>query len=538
MNRLLILGLDGATFDLILPWVQEGKLPTFARLLDGGSWGPLASVPNMNTAPAWTTFMTGKNPGKHGIYWFAEQNEGDARSVRFMTAADRTAPSIWRLLSDAGHKLVVVNVPLTYPAEEVNGVLVAGFDAPSTASRGFTYPSEVIQEIESGCGPYVLHATVAQHALDGHPERVVGQALEAEETRVRAALHLMRTRDWDVFMYMVKSTDQVAHHAWERDASSQPWLQPVYEYADRTLERFVEQAGPGCDVIVMSDHGMGWRQPAAEYLNDILEQLGYLRRKGASATGTRWHAFRLARRLGPRARGFLKRRFPGSYRRFGYQIRFGGIDWSATRAFGDNTRSCVWVNLQGRDPGGVVRPEEHGQLIEELREVLSGLVDAQTGRPAVEAVHTPDELYSGPHVDRAPDLQIDWRYERPVDGLRYEGKLGRAVSRRSAKGFMHGLSGAHRPLGVLMMHGPRLAEGIQIEGAHLQDLAPTLLHLMGAAVPADVDGRVLVETLREPYASRPVSLVAGEPEDQIRPVGYSDEEAAEMEERLSALGYL
>ncbi len=540
MSRLLILGLDGATFDLMLPWVERGTLPTFGRLLSQGSWGRLRSVPNMNTAPAWTTFMTGKNPGRHGIYWFAEQNEGQARSIRFVTAADRKATSLWRMLSDAGRRSIVVNVPLTFPAEPIEGVLLSGFDAPSTSSAGFAHPRGALAEVERACGPYVLHATVAQHSRAGRPERVVEEALAAEETRVRAALHLMGTQPWDLCMYMVKSTDQVAHHAWDPDGGAeQRWLEPVYAYADETLARLLEAAGPDTDVIVMSDHGMGWRQPAAEYLNDVLEQLGYLRRARSAGGGATWRAFRLAKRLGPGARGFVKRRLPGAYRRFGHRIRFGGIDWAATRAFGDNTRSCVWVNLEGREPGGTVPPEERGTLVEDLREILAALVDPESGEPVVEAVHTPEEIYAGPYTDRAPDLQIDWRYDRPVRGLAYEGRLGRAVSTRSGTGFMHGLSGAHRPDGVIVVHGPRFAERIHLEGAQLQDVAPTILHLLGVAVPNDLDGRVLVEALAVDQASRPVVVGEAHPDgDVIDVTGYSDEEAAEMEERLGALGYL
>lgn len=157
MTRLLILGLDGATFDLVHPWVREGLLPTFAGLLTEGAWGPLRSVPNMNTAPAWTTFMTGKNPGKHGVFWFAEEGERPGE-VRFVSAADRQATSLWRLLSDGGRKVAVVNVPLTYPAEPVNGFMVSGFDAPSTASPGFSRPVDLIHELERQCGRYILHA--------------------------------------------------------------------------------------------------------------------------------------------------------------------------------------------------------------------------------------------------------------------------------------------------------------------------------------------------------------------------------------------
>jgi predicted AlkP superfamily phosphohydrolase/phosphomutase len=540
MARLFILGLDGGTLDLILPWARNGRLPHFARLLEGGSWGPLKSVPNMNTAPAWSSFMTGVNPGKHGVFWFAEEGE-DPGTVRFVNAADRRAPTLWRLLSDAGKRVGVVNVPLTFPVEQVNGVMIAGFDAPSTSSDGFSHPPGLLEEIQKRTGPYLMHAPLTGHAAAGRHERVIEEALKAEESRVAAALALVREQPWDVFMYMIKATDQAAHYLWQYGAGEQSRMRPIYEYADRALGRFLEAAGPDCGVLVMSDHGMGWRQPAAEYLNDILEQLGYLKRAERTGQGAIHRAHRLARSLGPRARGFAKKRLPGLYRRYGYKVRFGGIDWSRTRAYCDNTRSCVWINLEGRNPRGIVPPAEYKALAEELREVLQSLVDIETKRSVVDGVWFPQEQYSGPYVDRAPDLQIDWRYEKPVGGLLYEGPLGRAESSRAAKGFMHELTGAHRPLGVLIGCGPQFAEGHRIEGARIEDVAPTVLHALGVPVPEDMDGRVATEALAPRLASAPVSYAASRGEDGGSAAGqtdYSDEEAAQVEERLRSLGYI
>jgi predicted AlkP superfamily phosphohydrolase/phosphomutase len=537
MKRLVVVGMDGATFDLILPWVEEGRLPAFAGLLEKGASGDLASVPNMNTAPAWTTFMTGKNPGKHGIFWFAE--EGDAAgTVRFVTAADRKAVSIWRLLSDQGHRVGVMNVPLTYPAEPVNGVLVAGFDAPSTASRNFSHPEDAIAELERRCGTYNVHAAIAHHALAGRRERVVEEALKAEESRVRAALSLLEQEPWDVFMYMIKATDMAAHYLWDFDDPSQDSLRQIYEYADSALARFLSVAGEDCGVVVMSDHGFGWRQPAAEYLNDILIQLGYMKRQESASQGATWKAFRIAKRLGPQAKGAVKRLLPGLHRRFGYKIRFGGIDWTGTRAYSDNTRHCVWINLRGRNPNGIVEPADYDRTVEEVREILSEIVDSDTGQRAVEAVWRPDEIYSGPYTNEAPDLQIHWRYDRPVHGLVYDGRLGRAAARQSARGMMTSLTGAHRPTGILMMSGPQFQTGVRVEGAGLQDLAPTILHLAEVPVPNDMDGRVLLEALADPYASTPVAHAEPGPDGGVEASTYSKEEAAEVEERLRSLGYL
>jgi len=536
VNPLLILGLDGGTLDLVGPWVKRGRLPTFARVLREGAVGPLRSVPNINTAPAWTSFMTGKNPGKHGIFWFAEEGD-EAGRVRFVNAADRDATTIWRLLSDAGARVCAVNVPLTYPVEPVSGVMIAGFDAPSTTSPRFAHPEGVMDELERECGAYLLNAAVAGHAYAGRRDKVVAEALKAEESRVRAALHIMRTRSWDVFMYMVKATDQAAHYLWDHGAPSQEALWPIYEYADAALARMLEAAGPDCSLLVMSDHGMGWRQPAAEYLNDVLAQLGYVARRQHQAGSSTWRAFRLAKRLGPRAKGFIKRRFPGAYKRFGYQVRFGNIEWSRTSAYCDNTRSCVWINLRGRNPNGIVEGDHYKPLVEDLREMLLELTDPATGDSVVEAVWTPEEIYSGPHTGEAPDLQIDWRYERPVSGLRYAGRLGEATATLSAKGTMNELTGAHRPLGMLAAAGQPFRRA-KVVDARLEDIAPTLLHVAGLPVPEDMDGRVLTEILAEPLASTPVRFTT--PSERRAPTGteYSAEEAAEVEERLRALGYL
>jgi predicted AlkP superfamily phosphohydrolase/phosphomutase len=536
LRRLLVLGLDGGTFDLVRPWADEGRMPTFARVLDGGAWGYLRSVPNINTAPAWTTFMTGVNPGKHGVFWFAEEGDEPGK-VRFVTASDRDATTIWTLLSDAGYEVCVVNVPLTYPVEPVNGVMLAGFDAPSTTAPRFSHPQGLIGELERTTGEYRLNAAVAGHAHAGRRDRVVEESLRAEESRLVAALHLMRSRSWDVFMYMIKATDQAAHYLWDYGAASQEALWPIYEYADAALARLLDAAGPECGLLVMSDHGMGWRQPAPEFLNEILAQLGYLARKQATGRSSTWSAFRVAKRLGPRAKGFLKRTFPNSYRRFGYQVRFGNIEWSGTRAYCDNTRSCVWVNLLGRNPNGIVEADDYKGIVDDVREMLLELVDPETGERVVGGVWTPEEIYSGPHTGESPDLQIDWRFDRPVSGLAYRGRLGEARAVRAAKGTMNELTGAHRPLGVLIANGPQFRAG-EITGARLEDIAPTILHLAGLPVPDNMDGRVLTEALAEPHASTPVSFRAPEAHRATAAEEYSAEEAAEVEERLRSLGYL
>ena len=131
--RLLIVGLDAATFDLICPWIAEGKLPNLAALMKNGAWGRLASILPPVTPPAWTSFMTGKNPGKHGIFHFLGARPGTYK-LSYLNAASRRAKTIWRILSDAGYTVGTMNVPFTCPPEHLNGFQISGMDTPSEKS--------------------------------------------------------------------------------------------------------------------------------------------------------------------------------------------------------------------------------------------------------------------------------------------------------------------------------------------------------------------------------------------------------------------
>src|SRR4030065_410257 len=148
--RTIVIGLDGATFDLILPWVEQGHLPSFRRLIEEGSWGELESTMPPLTGPAWSSFITGKNPGKHGIYDFMYRDPKGYRSIT-INATLRKGPSFWRLLGDQGKRVIVFNVPVTYPPEEVNGIMISGFPTPPK-SKDFVYPPELREDLEREIG--------------------------------------------------------------------------------------------------------------------------------------------------------------------------------------------------------------------------------------------------------------------------------------------------------------------------------------------------------------------------------------------------
>ena len=179
MNKVLVIGMDGATFDLIDPWIKEGKLPVLERCIKQGTRSPLLSTPLSNSAQAWSSFITGKNPGKHGIYDFFETLP-DSYGVRFLNASFRSGKSIWRLVSEAGKKVGIINVPITYPAEEVNGFLIPGLDSPGTEGN-FAYPRGLMEEINEHSGEYIVEAGIWGYIRRGKPDIALEKLLEMTE---------------------------------------------------------------------------------------------------------------------------------------------------------------------------------------------------------------------------------------------------------------------------------------------------------------------------------------------------------------------
>ena len=215
MSRVFIVGWDGATFDLIKPWIADGQLPHIAQILDDGVHGELRSTLPPMTFPAWTSFMTGKNPAKHGIFDFTRQRPG-SYDLEFVNGGQRQAPSFWKLLSDAGRRVISISVPCTYPPEPVNGVMISGFDAPGLGgksaradSRGM-YPPELCDELNREIGGHPMGAFIINEVNRGTPEIGLERMIKVVERKAATAKYLMETRDWDCFMILFGESDGVA----------------------------------------------------------------------------------------------------------------------------------------------------------------------------------------------------------------------------------------------------------------------------------------------------------------------------------------
>jgi len=561
--RTMVVGLDGASLRLIQPWVQQGKLPGFSRLMEEGAWGKLESVPNQRSAAAWTSFMTGKNPGKHGIFEFYDVVP-NTYSVRFIHGGARDGATLWGLVSAAGRTVGVINVPMTYPAEKVDGFLVAGLDAPGVDSRAFTFPEDLYREVVKAVGGYTIEPGLTGCIVAGDVDMAVRRLHEELDQKIATTRYLMQRSPWDLLVTVFRSTDAAHHCFWKYLDEGHPEynsadadrygdvILSAYRKVDVFLQEILDEMDEGTWLLVMSDHGCGPKHPASNQLNQWLEIKGHLHSLEKSR-GQRAHLAPLLGRLyrsviggTPRSvKESLWRWFPRLRDEVQTRLCFAGIDWSRTRAFSDTLFPIIRLNVRGREPKGIVEPgHAYRQLVEELKREIEQIRDAKSGEPIVDRVFQREEIYWGPHVEKAPDLLVRWREDISIAGIRleYQGKGTRDVRATLIPGEDHRvISGDHTLYGVLLAWGKVVRKGWNLDRARLIDLAPTILYAMSIPVPEDMDGVELLDLFQEefveahPRLKRRSSEAA--PSSGVETL-YSEEEEEKMRERLRGLGYI
>lgn len=544
--RVLVIGLDGGTFDLIRPFIARGHLPNLKKWMEQGAWSPLQSTIPPVTASAWTSFMTGKNPGAHGLFDFMERKK-NSYDLAPVSSRDRDGKAVWEIAGEAGRQVIVMGVPVTYPPSPVNGILVTGMLTPRGA-QDYTYPAELKDEIRDNIGEYIVYSDEVYSKGLGDiflraMHRSIGQ-------RAKAAGYLMHKYPWDLGILVFPETDTVCHGLWSAYDASHHQHDPqedkfrdgileVYRDIDAYLGELVDSLGSETTVLIMSDHGHG---PVRNflYVNNLLKQKGYLQVRDEPASRIKNLAFQIG--LTPRAvygallgiglgklrrtldkrrggRGLLKRFF----------LSFSDVDWPRTRAYSIGYIGEVHINLKGREPLGCVEPgAEYESLRDDIIADLRSLA-LPDGQPLLEQIWKKEEVYHGPHLAEAPDLLFLPHNLETIAFGDFEFGSNKVLEPS------YGVSSSHRMNGILIAAGAGIRPNATIRDAALTDLAPTILHLLGLPVPSDMDGRVLAEALTD---SRPVEFGAGAARVSSPDEGYSDEEEREVMDRLKDLGYI
>lgn len=555
-DQLLIIGLDGATWDVLDPWIEDGSLPNLARLRNSGRWGTLQSTIPPITAAAWSTFMTGKRPGKHGVFHFInlfDENSTKPADRQLVDARSNKSGTVWDTLGHHNRKLVLINIPMTYPPRPINGVMITGLLTPANASV-FTYPPELsdkitdykidldrfidkkpfLDDIEAGI-------TVSNLAL-------VDEFRDMLEKRAKVSFSLMESEAWDAFMVVFTGTDRMGHYLWPYhrtpEADDAPEVrqlcQAVREYyirLDEIVGELVEKAGKRATTIIISDHGMGPPPPKQVHCNKWLADQGWL--SARSSSGSYFNPDSWLKPLGiPRDKlGRLVYKLPGLSK--SKLVKKAVNNRSITIDPEDSKVSLVpiFFNIMG------IRIHLEGDakdsLCQEIIERLQKIIDPETGQCVVQKVHRGSDYYHGPYVANIPDLivQLDPEY-----GCSYHmGHYSSVVTKRQdASG-----PAKHRIEGIFIASGPDILPNPEpLSDIRIEDVAPTMLHLMKLPTPSDLDGRVLAEMLSSTaLQSQPV-----EKEDprELWPTAneaiffdevMSEKDEAQIRDRLQALGY-
>jgi predicted AlkP superfamily phosphohydrolase/phosphomutase len=573
--KVLIIGLDGATFDLIRPWAAAGKLPTFKRLLHEGVHGELTSTIPPVTAPAWSSFMTGKNPGKHGLYHFIEPQPG-SYEVRYTNARSRLTKTIWQILSESGVRVGVLNVPMTYPPEPVRGYMISGMDSPE-GSTTITYPLGLYPEIAERfgkVGPQIRYLGYLK--TDERREGVLKGLEEMDAHYLQLTDYLLKKYPVDVAMVVFTSVDTVQHFFWQYMDRTHPQhdavgaakygeaILRVYQRVDEIIAKLTADLPDESAVMVMSDHGFHSTSARIIAINQYLLDLGLLRLQDSSQQWYRPQTLMqgvikkvdtiLRQTLTPHQKAKISQQFPWLRSKWeSHHSGLSNINWEQTKAFCYEILtfpSCIWINTKGLRPQGIVDPgAEYDELIQCVTDKLYELKDPATGRQLVSRIYHKQEIYRGPYLDQAPDLTLAW-----WDGLTLLGRPSFAHNGKEPIVRYTGgtpiaageWGGTHALKGILVLRGKPFCQGKALEHMEIIDLAPTLLYLLGRPIPEDMDGRVLGEAFTEEFrrGQAVVRLEAGEANCDdgrampLRGETYSDDEAICVEERLRGLGYI
>lgn len=560
-RKVIVIGLDGAAWGVMQPFMDRGIMPNLKAIAEGGVRGDLTSILPPETPAAWPSFMTGKNPGKHGVFDFLVYDPEKKRE-RPVNATLRTGKTIWDYLSEAGKTSLVLNVPTTYPVAPINGAMISGFLTPADA-KDFAHPRELVEELEQEFGPYPLFFKTKGFVCT-HSERNATMFLDELEhmdrTKFEVCEKLFDRYDPDFTMLHIWGTDRIQHELWNWMDPNHPRYEPkmaarfksrieaYYKMCDDYVGRLMEKAGEDGAVFVISDHGFGPTHYFID-LNSWLLREGFIQLKKSlrvrlkkllfdlgftpqNATRLAYPFLRFAALLKATPPEAALRKTSGTIDLPGMLSLNTDVDWSRTKAYAPFGWSGIFINSEGVRPHGSVKPEDYDAVRDALVARFQELRNPHTGQPVGGPVNVKQDMYEGPFTPYGPDvmpLPLPQKH-LPICLFGFQSK--EPVYPNNT------LYGNHLMEGILAAKGSGIGQG-DAEGARLIDMAPTLLYLLGLPVPDDMDGQIIKGLVDEKeLAARPVEFLHKGEGDEDAAASLTDEEEEELRNRLSGLGYL
>jgi predicted AlkP superfamily phosphohydrolase/phosphomutase len=484
-RRVFVIGLDGATWNILKPWAEEGSLTTIKRLMEDGVSGGLESTIPPVTCPAWKCYSTGKNPGKLGVFFFFSLDMNKKRVITH-TPMDIKSDEIWDYLGRKGIKCGVINMPYTFP-KEINGFIIAGMPSED---HDYTYPPSLEKELKDM--KYRVNPKIV--FTRENLRKKVDVMKDIMSSRFRVAERYIG--DVDFLHVTVYYTDFLQHFLW-----NDPMLKEYWKHVDHEMGEFMKEVSDEDYVFVISDHGFT-AMDTTFYINNWLIQHGYLKLKRKRITPPAETMLRIVDKLS--LRWLVQLLTPKSARiNFFMKKTFDFVsivDWKNTKAVEIGWGAgVIYVNAEGVEREGIKK---------ELKEELENLRDKKRGERVLR-VFEKERVYEGEFLEKAPDLILV-----PNPGYQVWQTIGKGLWGDCPFGHV----AFHEMQGIFLAYGPEIKKGIKIQNAKIYDIAPTILHIFGVPIPKDIDGRVLKEIFREDseLAKRPVKYEEVEEKEWIK----------------------
>lgn len=493
-EKVVVIGLDGFNPDLVELW--RSVLPTLSRMMEEGIYGRIQSTVPPITPQAWTSAISGKNPGQFGFWNFTYRKDFSYGEPEFVNSTVIRTDTLYSLLPRYGKRVAIINVPVSYPPPKIpNGFAISSFLTPSTKSQ-FAHPASLKQEVTRLVGEYIIDASTGDtnfRNLD--KELVLERIYRMDRQRFELLKHFIKKKDCDYIFVVIMGSDRVphlfyryfdkAHRNYRPDPQYRDALKDHYRFCDAQIGEVRELLDEDTLLLVHSDHSVQ-RLDGRINLNQWLINQGYMKLKQRPS------------QLTPLAKL--------------------DVDWKATSAWATGYTGQLYVNLKDREALGIVHQDQYDSFLDELSEKLIA-IPAEDGRKLDTKVFKRDDIHFGNYAQFGPDLFIYF------DQCRHNiSELVGYDSIYSYETLKGPDDGGHGEFGYFVVTGPGTAKGHEMHGVTLLDIAPTVLDALGIDIPADMEGD---------------SLLGGDqPEEGVPESVYSKEEEEEIRRRLAGLGYV
>ena len=527
MQKVVVIGVDGATLDLMEPWMKEGKLPNFEKIKEKGVWGKLSSTIPPFSAPAWTSIITGCNPGKHGIYGFERT---DALELHLVTSRYRKTPAIWNFLTDIGMASIIVNVPGTFPPEKINGIMITGLLTPSPESN-FTYPPDIKKRLtEKDLGNFEFEQFwvedfprefLAKHS----PEKLAVHINKEMASHATVTINLMKQFDWDFTMVVLRGTDTAQHFLWHK----KDLLLLCYQKVDQLVGDMIAMF-PESIFFIVSDHGFEAIEKIL-YPDNVLYNAGLLKPAEPlfqSPMNVFWSlVWKIVKFMLCHLPPQLIKQIPLIRKLlFSGSSKHAFIDFSKTKAFTTADGRGIQINYKKRFEKGIVDDEEYRKLCIDILKLFSDLRDPKTNEKVVGNVYQWNQVYGNDAI-YPPDLILNLKKGvAAAEWIRTSNNF-KSINRphNSCLPYLFeedsaGRTGDHAPFGIFFAYGKNIRKRYQITDISVQDLLPMIFATLGISSPNGVDGKLREDVFSEkpvvkivewiPYSSLKSVLSAAE----------------------------